>query len=160
LAFGPWYRSARVRRALISGLRAARVHRRIGWRRELLIGWLRPGLHDAHLALDGREVIARCPNHDHRSGLAVIGTGCGTRRQRGDLFFTLNNGDVMTAEITTTTSSVEVGAVKRLFTSPGSPWGVVVSPDGQRFLISVPSEGTSQTAPVSLVINWPAAVRK
>ncbi len=40
----------------------------------------------------------------------------------------------------------------------GFPWDV--SPDGQRFLITQPTEQQSATAPLTVLVNWQATLKK
>jgi len=58
-------------------------------------------------------------------------------------------------------SAFEVGAVQPLFaTRAGGPGSVYdVSPDGQRFLVNTLMEETA-AEPITLVVNWPALLKK
>lgn len=59
-------------------------------------------------------------------------------------------------------SAFEVGAVRSSFDMrPGGParYAYDVSPDGQRFLVNPFREETA-AAPITLVVNWPAALKK
>ncbi|MBI3048539.1 MAG: hypothetical protein HYY76_09555 [Acidobacteria bacterium] len=58
-------------------------------------------------------------------------------------------------------SALEVGAVRPLFeTRAGTPrLPYDVSPDGQRFLVNTLPEEAAP-APITIVVNWPALLRK
>jgi dipeptidyl aminopeptidase/acylaminoacyl peptidase len=88
------------------------------------------------------------------------------RRDGKELFYLGPDNRLMAAAVNGEGSAFEVGAVRSLFdTRPGSPAGgpswysYDVSPDGQRFLVNVPAESTP-AAPITLVVNWPAALKK
>jgi hypothetical protein len=68
----------------------------------------------------------------------------------------------MSAEVNGAGSAFEVGAVRSLFaTQAGGPGSVYdVSPDGQRFLVNTLVEEEAEAAPITLVVNWPALVKK
>jgi Tol biopolymer transport system component len=79
-----------------------------------------------------------------------------------ELFFLAPDGMLMSATVATT-KGFEADVAKPLF-----PTGVVftgnrhqfaVSKDGTRFLVIVPEQRTSP-APITVVLNWPAAVQK
>ena len=68
---------------------------------------------------------------------------------------------LMAAAVNGQGSAFEVGAVRPLFdTRPRWPrWVYVVSPDGQRFLVNTLVEEAA-AAPITLVVNWPALLKK
>jgi Tol biopolymer transport system component len=86
-------------------------------------------------------------------------------RWRGDgteiFYFSLDN-KVMVAAVNGKGSSFEVGAVKPLFDAhvfTGLRYPYDVTADGQRFLLStVP--GQSSAAPITVVVNWTAGLKK
>jgi hypothetical protein len=58
-------------------------------------------------------------------------------------------------------STFEVGPVRPLFeTGPAAPrWSYDVSPDGKRFLVNkLPDPAVP--VPITLVVNWPALLKK
>ena len=86
-------------------------------------------------------------------------------RWRGDgreLFFLSPDGTLMTVGINTT-KSFTATAPQPLFraglTNPGSFHPYAVANDGRRFLIPVPT-ATSDSTPITVVLNWLATLRK
>ena len=67
----------------------------------------------------------------------------------------------MAAAVNGQGSAFEVGAVRPLFdTRPSGPGFVYdVAPDGQRFLVNTLTEEVA-SAPITLVVNWPALLKK
>jgi hypothetical protein len=67
----------------------------------------------------------------------------------------------MAAAVNGKGSSFEVGVVKPLFQPrrAGSRFWYDVSPDGKRFLVNTAPEQASD-APITVVVNWPAGVKK
>ena len=67
----------------------------------------------------------------------------------------------MSAEVNGAGSAFEVGAVRPLFDiRPGGPRSAYdVSPDGQRFLVNLLAEEPA-SSPITLVVNWPALLKK
>jgi dipeptidyl aminopeptidase/acylaminoacyl peptidase len=100
------------------------------------------------------------------SGKRQVSTGSGTMpRWRGDgseIFYLAPDNKLMTAAVNGRGESFEVGAVKPLFETSAmlaARYAYDVSPDGQRFLInSLPEQAAS--APITVVVNWLAGVRK
>jgi hypothetical protein len=66
----------------------------------------------------------------------------------------------MAASVNGQGSSFVVNAVRPLFdVRPGGPhWFYNVAPDGQHFLVNTAEEQTT-SAPITLVVNWPAALK-
>jgi hypothetical protein len=98
-----------------------------------------------------------------------VSTGGGEQpRWRGDgkeLFFLSSDGKMMAAPVTIG-SNFDAGTSVTLFqATPRQPVLVHdlfvydVSRDGQRFLINTPVKQT-ETAPMSIVLNWPAKLNK
>jgi len=67
----------------------------------------------------------------------------------------------MSAEVSAHGDTFEVGRTQPLFEVRSQRPGNVfdVTPDGQRFLVNIASEAQS-SAPMTLVVNWPAALRR
>lgn len=70
----------------------------------------------------------------------------------------------MSAAVNGTGSAFEVGAIRPLFdtraltiSNQGSMFDV--SPDGQRFLVNMLAE-EARSAHITLVVNWPALLKK
>jgi Tol biopolymer transport system component len=92
----------------------------------------------------------------------VSANGGQYQRWRGDgkeLFFLGTDNRVMAAEVDAKGGSFQVGWVTPLFAAfpEDAAMPFDVSADGKRFLIvSVPQE---QSAPITLLVNWPAAIK-
>jgi Tol biopolymer transport system component len=83
------------------------------------------------------------------------------RRDGKELYYLAPDNKLMAAAVNGEGSAFEVGAVRSLFdTRPGGPPRFVydVSPDGQRFLVNTLVEEAA--APITLVVNWPALLKK
>jgi hypothetical protein len=67
----------------------------------------------------------------------------------------------MSADVNTSGSAVQVGAIRPLFRmTPGGPrYHYDVSPDGKRVLVNTAVDSAT-VAPISVVVNWPAAISK
>jgi hypothetical protein len=63
----------------------------------------------------------------------------------------------MAADITISSNSVEAGGPRQLFATPAVPWSV--TPDGQRFLVSLPPPGDLPT-PITMNLRWETAIGK
>jgi Tol biopolymer transport system component len=102
-----------------------------------------------------------------KNGKWQVSTGGGGfprwRRDGRELFYIAPDGKLMAAAISGHESAFDVGAVKPLFDVSraqqrrGYPYDV--SSDGQRFLVNVVGEESS-IEPLTLLINWPAALRR
>ena len=85
-------------------------------------------------------------------------------RWRGDgkeLFFLASDNKLMAVTVNAKESSLEIGNAQPLFetrpaTTPGTHYDV--TRDGKRFLIDMAEEGSS--APITLVVNWTADLKK
>jgi len=95
-----------------------------------------------------------------------ISTGGGAlprwRHDGTEIFYLAPDNKLMAAAVNGKGSSFEVGAVKPLFETravAGLRNRYAVSPDGQRFLINtVPEQAAS--APITVVLNWTAGLKK
>jgi Tol biopolymer transport system component len=121
---------------------------------------------------DGRW-LAYNSNESGRSEVYVVpfpGPGARTRistaggdnarwRRDGKEIFYLERNTLMAAGVAANGSRFEVGAVQRLFDVPtvDGYWPYDVSPEGQRFLVNTVSEAV---APLTIVVNWPAGLKK
>jgi len=92
---------------------------------------------------------------------AAGGTQPRWRRDGKEVFYLSPDNRLMSAEVNAAGSAFEVGAMRSLFaTQAGGPGSVYdVSPDGQRFLVNTLVEEAA-AAPITLVVNWPAALKK
>jgi serine/threonine protein kinase/Tol biopolymer transport system component len=90
------------------------------------------------------------------------GGGCGPRWRRDgqEIFYISSDNKMMATEVKSSGSSFEVGATHALFAT--RPYGVFgrfdVSADGQRF--AIPYEAGQPTTAITLVVNWPAELKK
>jgi len=70
---------------------------------------------------------------------------------------------LMAAAVNGGASAFEVGDVRPLFdtggATPNQAWMYDISPDGQRFLVNTLAEEAA-SAPITLVVNWPALLKK
>jgi Tol biopolymer transport system component len=89
------------------------------------------------------------------------------RRDGKEIFFRAPDDKLMAAQVTLTGNTLEVGSVYSLFglahdtTFGASHYTYDVSADGQRVLAVVPPEQTTTTPqPLSVVLNWTAALKK
>jgi Tol biopolymer transport system component len=128
----------------------------------------------ASFSPDGRWV-AYCSNESGEFKVYVVpfpgpggkwqvsaGSGCTPRWRRDgkELFYLSLDNKLMAAEARASGSSFEVGALHTLFeTRPSTGFGGYdVTADGQRFVINY--SGGQPTAAITLVVNWPAEVKK
>jgi len=83
------------------------------------------------------------------------------QRDGAEIFYLAPDNKLMAAAVNGKGSSFEVGAVRPLFqtNSIGSISTFAVSADGQRFLINTASE-QSASAPITVVLNWTAGLKK
>jgi dipeptidyl aminopeptidase/acylaminoacyl peptidase len=115
-----------------------------------------------------RDEIYILPFPDPGGKWQVSTTG-GTRphwRSDGkELFFLGTDSRLMSAQINLRTSTVQVGDVQPLFdlghfaTFSVNRDFYVVSRDGQRFLVEI-GQGNDISIPLTLVVNWPVAIKK
>jgi hypothetical protein len=77
-----------------------------------------------------------------------------------DIFYQGPGGQLMEADVRISGETVVVGAVRAVFTQvlPTGGYAYDVSADGQRLLAAVPAAKAIQ--PITLVENWPAALKK
>jgi serine/threonine protein kinase/Tol biopolymer transport system component len=97
-----------------------------------------------------------------RGARTLISTGGGDNarwRRDGKEIFYLERNTLMAAGVAANGSRLEVGTVQRLFDVPtvDGYWPYDVTPDGQRFLVNTLE---SEVAPLTIVVNWPAGLKK
>ena len=80
-------------------------------------------------------------------------------RRDGKEIFYLAGNTLMAAAVTANRSRFDVGPVQRLFEVPmvDGYWPYDVSPDGQRFLVNTLE---SAVPPLTIVVNWPATLKR
>ncbi len=81
------------------------------------------------------------------------------RRDGRELFYVSRDNKMIAAEMRISGSSVEIGAVRTLFTRTPTMSEYDVFPDGKRFLINRLIEPT-ETDPVTIVVNWTKQLKK
>src|SRR5262249_28593023 len=69
------------------------------------------------------------------------------------LYYTSKNS-LMAADLELRPDGIAPSVPRRLFSFPGPDGRFDVSPDGKRFLVSVPVK--SEPQPLSVMVNWPA----
>ena len=76
------------------------------------------------------------------------------------IFVKANTLEMQTVDVDTS-KGFQAGNPRRLFAAPPPLIGVnwTLSPDGKRFLFATTPNG-GRTAPFTVVLNWPAALRK
>ncbi len=85
------------------------------------------------------------------------------RRDGKELFYISPDGDLMAVPVALT-PALSVGTPQKLFRTPIDPAGVMTyaqfdaAPDGQRFLMVVPSTDAPQ--PVNVILNWQSLLKK
>jgi Tol biopolymer transport system component len=99
-------------------------------------------------------------------GKWMVSTAGGTQprwMQDGtEIFYLAPDDKLMTAAVNGRGSAFEVAAVRPMFQARarlGQRYSYAVSPDGQRFLVNTLAEQPG-AAPITLVVNWPAALKK
>jgi serine/threonine protein kinase len=104
--------------------------------------------------------VQRFPQADGKWQISTDGGG--TVRWRGDgreIFYTAPDNRLMAVSVTLPEegANVEVGVPVSLFTMPAGAQ-YTVTPDGQRFLGSVPTE-EARVPPITIILNWRPAGR-
>ncbi len=84
--------------------------------------------------------------------------GGGFRRGGREILYGGGTGEIFSAEVNGGGSSFTASRPAFLFKSPPLD-GADITEDGQRFLLA-PSAAADQGAPIALVLDWPAALRK
>jgi hypothetical protein len=85
------------------------------------------------------------------------------RRDGKELFYLAANSQLMVVEVKTDASAFEAGIPKPLFEIRHTPAirrnHYVVAANGQKFLAVLPLEQAT-SSPITVVVNWPAAVKR
>jgi hypothetical protein len=105
--------------------------------------------------------VAPFPGGGGRWQVSTNGGDAATwRRDSKELYYWANDQMLTAIEVNPQGSEFQVGAAKPLFrlSSPALGLPYDVTPDGQRFLVNYLPEDTS--TPLTLVVNWPAEVKK
>ncbi len=103
--------------------------------------------------------VTTFPGPGERSRLSPDGARLLQWGQDSSLYFVSPAGRMISLPIKTA-PTLELGAPTALFTIPGSPWlDFAVSKDGTRFLAVAP-EATADAQPMTVVVDWPASLRR
>ena len=105
--------------------------------------------------------VAPFPGGGGRWQITTNGGDAATWRRDGkELFYWANDQMLTAVAVNPQGSEFQVGAAKPLFrlSSPALGMAYDVTPNGQRFLVNYVPEDTS--TPLTLVVNWPAEVKK
>ncbi|MDE3188661.1 MAG: serine/threonine-protein kinase [Acidobacteriota bacterium] len=103
----------------------------------------------------------------HLGKWQISTAGGGEPMWRGDgkeLFYVSPTGEMMSVDVATGSGEFHASPPKLLFQQRRANPGVwrnidAVSPDGQRFLMLVP-ESQASSSPITVVVNWPAVLKK
>ena len=105
--------------------------------------------------------VASFPTPGRKWQVSTVG-GDFPRWRRHEIFYMTPDNKLMAAAVSTEGGRVEVGTVRPLFDMRrgfrGGRYFYDVSSDGQRFLLNAVEEQASM-GPLTLVVNWPAALR-
>jgi len=87
------------------------------------------------------------------------------RRDGRELFYLSPDGKMMAVEVKATAATFDTGRPRELFQShvagaPGVAPAYDVTADGQRFLIATAVNETEGPPPMTVVVNWTAAIKK
>jgi hypothetical protein len=66
----------------------------------------------------------------------------------------------MAVDVTTAGAAFQAGVPKQLFALPANVGDWDVTPDGKRFLVGVPPSRQTVQTPITVVLNWEAALKK
>ncbi|MEP6707320.1 MAG: protein kinase [Pyrinomonadaceae bacterium] len=113
----------------------------------------------------GRNEIYVAPFPSPVGKRQISTAGGSAPKWRGDgkeIFYRAAENKLMAVEVNGEGASLEVGAVWALFEArPGGPGNVYdVTADGQRFLVNTALEQKAPSAPITLVINWTADLKR
>jgi Tol biopolymer transport system component len=88
------------------------------------------------------------------------GTHAQWRRDGKELFYVSPEQDLMTVDVTWRGNDVDFGSPKKLFGGVTTARGIQYAPVGDARKFIVAKEGSSDSAPLTLVQNWPALIKK
>jgi len=112
----------------------------------------------------GDEVyVAPFPGPGGKRQVSTAGGGSPRwRRDGSEIFYLAPDNKLMAAAVNGRGTSFEVGVVKPLFDArptTGGRFSYAVTADGQQFLVNTVTEQAA-SAPITVVVNWAAGVRK
>src|SRR5579864_2331049 len=88
------------------------------------------------------------------------GTLAKWRADGKELIFRAPNGSPMAVDVTATGAAFQAGVPKQLFAPPPNVSDWDVTADGKRFLAAVPPGQQATQTPITVVLNWQAALQK
>jgi Tol biopolymer transport system component/predicted Ser/Thr protein kinase len=77
-----------------------------------------------------------------------------------ELIFRAPNGSPMAVDVTTTGAAFQAGVPKQLFALPANVGDWDVTADGKRFIAGMPPARQNVQTPITVVLNWEAALKK
>jgi len=77
-----------------------------------------------------------------------------------ELIFRAPNGSPMAVDVTTTGPAFQAGVPKQLFALPANVGDWDMTADGKRFIAGVPPARQNVQTPITVVLNWEAALKK
>lgn len=101
--------------------------------------------------------IESIPSGARRLQVSTEGGNWPIWRRDGSELFYRRGKDVMAIAVHTTATDIEIGKPQKLFSAPVTT-RFMVSRDGQRFLISLPIENVSASAPIIVDTDWRAGL--
>ena len=107
--------------------------------------------------------IAESPQRERRWQVSSRGGSFPRWRYDGrELFYISSNGELMSVDVKSGSDNLELGSPRPLFSLPAvfnGSYSYDVAPDGQRFLVVAGSSRRGRE-PLSVIVNWPAALGK
>ncbi len=88
------------------------------------------------------------------------GTLAKWRADGKELIFRAPNGSPMAVDVTTTGAAFQAGVPKQLFALPPNVGDWDVTADGKRFIAGVPPAQQNVQTPITVVLNWEAALKR
>jgi hypothetical protein len=88
------------------------------------------------------------------------GTLAKWRADGKELIFRAPNGSPMAVDVTSTAAAFQAGVPKQLFALPPNVVDWDITADGKRFLAAVPPVQQTTVTPITVVLNWQAALQK
>jgi len=77
-----------------------------------------------------------------------------------ELIFRGPNGSPMAVDVTAAGAAFQAGVPKQLFVLPPNVGDWDVTADGKRFLVAVPPAQQTAETPITVVLNWEAALKR
>ena len=88
------------------------------------------------------------------------GTLARWRADGKQIIFRAPNGSPMAVDVTANGTAFQASAPQQLFPAPGGTGDWDVTPDGKRFLIAIEPAQSSGDAPITVVLNWKATLKR